>query len=59
MEINNTTTIILPMKLKTELRIMCALTNKRMSDFIRIAIQDKIKELNEKRQNTDENRNES
>lgn len=45
MAFNDKTTIILPLKLKTELKIMCALTNRRMSDFIRIAIQDKIKEL--------------
>lgn len=45
MDFNDKTTIILPIKLKTELKIMCALTNRRMSDFIRIAVQDKINEL--------------
>ena len=45
MDLIDRTTVILPMKLKLELKIMCAMTNKRMSDFIRIAIQDKIKSV--------------
>lgn len=33
----------------TQLRMMCVLTNKRMGEFIRIAINDKIKELKGKK----------
>jgi hypothetical protein len=39
------TTIVLPEKVWTELKIMCILTKKKQSDFIRIAIQDKINQL--------------
>ena len=39
------TTIILPDKLTIDLKIMCVLTHRTMSDFIRIAVQDKIKQL--------------
>jgi hypothetical protein len=54
MDKNDKTTLILPMKLKCELKIMCALTNRRMSDFIRIAVQDKIKQLKESGVSRDE-----
>ncbi len=39
------TTIYLPESLQVQMKIMCALTHKRQSDFIRIALQEKIKEL--------------
>ena len=45
MDKNSRTTIVLPESLKIELQILCVMTKKRQSDFIRIAIQDKIKEL--------------
>lgn len=47
-EKNHKTTIILTQKEKLDLKIMCALTNKRMTDFIRIAIRDKIKQVKER-----------
>lgn len=34
-----------PASLVTQIKIMCILTKSKQSDFIRIAIQDKIKEL--------------
>lgn len=37
-----------PEKLKIDLKIMCALTNRNISEFIRISIQDKIKQLKER-----------
>jgi len=49
MDTNSRTTVILPKKLKKEMQLMCVMTDRRPSDFIRIAIQDKIKELKEKR----------
>lgn len=51
-EKSHKTTIILTQKEKFDLKIMCALTNKRMTDFIRIAIRDKIKQLREKNNGT-------
>lgn len=38
-------TFVITEKEKTSLKIMAILTKKTMSDFIRIAIKDKIKEL--------------
>jgi hypothetical protein len=37
--------LIIPEKEKIELRIMCILTHRSMSQFIRVAIQEKIKTL--------------
>jgi len=39
------TMIKIPSSLHDQIKIMCVLTHKTMSDFIRIAVQDKIKEL--------------
>lgn len=36
-------TFVIPEKLKIELKVMCILTKKTMSTFIRTAIQEKIK----------------
>lgn len=45
MEKKARTTIIIPDSLMVDLKIMCALTHRRMGDFIRIAIKDKIKDV--------------
>jgi len=39
------TTFTLPQELLDQLKIMCVLTHKNQSEFIRIAIKDKIKDL--------------
>ena len=39
------TTIVIPKLLHDELKIMAVLTGKTLQDFVRIAIQDKIREL--------------
>lgn len=41
------TSIHLPESLHVDLKIFCVLTNRTMSDFIRISIQDKIKQVKE------------
>ena len=43
------TSIMLPEALITDLKIMCALTKSKQSDFIRIAIRDKINEIKRNR----------
>lgn len=43
------TSIMLPRALITDLKIMCALTHSKQSDFIRIAIRDKVSELKKQR----------
>ncbi len=40
-----TTTFVLPKSLHVQLKTMCVLTNKSLGEFVRIAIRDKIKEL--------------
>ena len=42
------TSLVIPEKMHTELKIMCVLTQKKMGDFIRIAISDKMNELKDK-----------
>jgi len=39
------TTVVIPKILHDDLKIMAVLTNTSMQNFIRIAIQDKIKDL--------------
>ena len=41
------TSIRLPPDLIVEVKILCVLTGKTMGDFIRIALQDKVRELKE------------
>jgi len=39
------TTIVFPANLKIKLRMMCVLTNRQMSQFVRIAVQEKINQI--------------
>jgi len=51
-----TTTFQIPFALLSKLRMMCIPTDVSMGEFIRIALRDKIKILQEKKDGTD-NRN--
>lgn len=48
---HRTTTFQISNALHTQLRIMCALTNKSMGEFIRLAIVDKINQVKVEKQN--------
>ena len=44
---HTTTTFQLSHDLHAQLRMVCAVTNKRMGEFIRLAVLDKIKQIKE------------
>jgi len=46
--IHRMTSFLLPITLYTQLKTMCMLTNTQMGEFIRIAIRDKIKQIQNK-----------
>ena len=46
---HTTTTFQLSNVLRTQMKIMCAITEKSMGEFIRIAIMDKIKQIKEQK----------
>jgi len=46
--IHRMTSFILTKTLYAQLKMMCVLTNTQMGEFIRIAIRDKIKEIQNK-----------
>lgn len=48
---HTTTTFQLSHHLHTQLKMMCMLTHKSMGEFIRIALIEKIRQLNEQRIN--------
>lgn len=48
---HTTTTFQLSNHLHTQLKMMCMLTHKSMGEFIRVAIIDKMRQLNEQREN--------